>query len=118
MQPAPSQAASMKRSRMQKNYWHPAVQARLTRRRALQIVGGAGAAALLAACGSGSQEKSMPAGDPSGLITRAVDTSRQARRGGTYVINLTADPQHLDPQVTLNGSARAYSLLLNQRSGH
>src|SRR5438874_2289547 len=103
---------------MLSNYWQEALANRLGRRRVLALAGGMGAAGLLAACGGGSQRKGAPTGDQSGLVTPAVDTSKQAKRGGAYVINLTADPQHLDPQVTLNGSARAYSLLLNQRSGH
>src|SRR5687767_6491524 len=102
---------------MVSSYWDKFVAARVSRRRAIAVTAGtAGAAVMLAACGGGSD--SSESGDSSGLLTKAVDTTNKAKRGGTYVINLASDPQHLDPHVTLGGSSRAYSLLLNQRSGH
>jgi len=99
---------------VERNYWSKVLAGRMTRRTALAVAGGGAAAAFLAACGgSGSEDTS----DKSSLLTKAADTSNRAKRGGSYLIT-TADPQHFDPHTTLNGSTRAYSLLLNQRSGH
>src|SRR5438128_67668 len=104
---------------MEPSYWNRILSARIGRRRALiTTIGSTAGAALIAACGgSSSSSSSSQSSTQAGLLTKSVDTSSQAKRGGTYVTNLTADPQHLDPQMTLSGSARAYSLLLNQRAG-
>src|SRR5438045_3294006 len=66
------------------NYWIGSLRRPITRRRALATGGSASvAAALLAACGGGKSsggEKQTG----SGLIFRPVDTTKQAKKGGTY----------------------------------
>lgn len=102
---------------MTRDYWQNTLAGRIKRRRALAIASaGIGGSLLLAACGDDTSSDAPS--DKSGLLTNAVDTTKQAKRGGTYVINLASEPQHLDPHITLSGGSRAYSLLLNQRSGH
>src|SRR5438046_1910844 len=102
------------------SYWQRTLPQRIARRRVLALTASGLSAAFLIACSGGDERPGKPSeSDQSGgLLTKATDTSNSAKRGGTYITNLTADPQHLDPHVTLSGSARAYSLLLNQRAGH
>src|SRR5688572_2908270 len=78
------------------NYWAQTLERRISRRRALAATSAtAAAAALLAACGGGGGE-SEPAGDSSGLITQPVDTTNQAKRGGTMKYRLSSEPPTLD----------------------
>ena len=84
------------------SYWNKALGARLTRRRAMVSAGTASAAAaILAACGSGGSSKKdaeiKKLIDKSGLTAEAVDTTAQAKRGGTLKRNVVADPPSLDP---------------------
>ena len=79
------------------NYWQSVLTRRLTRRRAMAATGGMTAsAAFLAACG-GSSEEDTSSGDRSGLITQAVDTSRQAKMGGVLKHSRNADIANFDP---------------------
>src|ERR1051325_2234687 len=88
---------------MEQNYWLKTGRQAIERRRSLGATGGrTAAAALLAACGSSgkSSSGSGPAGvsgDKSGLLSPAVDTSKQARQGGTVLFWLDAEPGNLDP---------------------
>lgn len=88
------------------NYWSNAVSTRITRRRAL-AAGAAGSAALfLAACG-GSDSNSSSGGDTgvakdkSGLLTKPVDTSKQAKRGGTLPLSINFDVGSFDPTLSV-----------------
>ncbi|HLF77291.1 MAG TPA: ABC transporter substrate-binding protein [Dehalococcoidia bacterium] len=100
------------------NYWQQSLANRLSRRRAL-IATGAGAlgAAFLAACG-GSDGGSGEVKDPSGLLAKREDSTKRAKRGGTWPNYVTADVQTLDPNRTTSGSALApqgYSRLFMYR---
>src|SRR5688500_10960710 len=78
------------------SYWTETLYRRISRRRALAATGtAAAAAALLAACGGGSGD-SAPTGESSGLITQPVDTTNQAKRGGTMKYRLSSEPPTLD----------------------
>lgn len=82
---------------MQSNYWSNVLTKQLSRRRALAATGGsAAAAAFLAACGgddAGGGEES------SSLVSKPIDTSKQAARGGTLKWFLTAEPAGFDLHV-------------------
>src|SRR3954462_3857085 len=81
---------------MTQNYW--ALQSRISRRRGL-AVGGAGVlgAAFLAACGGGESKSDTT--DRSSLVAKPVETTKQARRGGSLVVPATADTPGFDPYV-------------------
>jgi len=83
---------------MSTNYWSTTMSSRASRRRVL-AAGGAftAATAILAACG-GDSEDSQEAEQP-GLVRAAEDTSKQAKKGGTYVRSLAADIANLDPYI-------------------
>jgi peptide/nickel transport system substrate-binding protein len=82
---------------MQSNYWSNVLSRRTSRRRALAAVGGtAAAAAFLAACGG---DDSGGGGESSGLVSKPVDTSKEAKRGGTSKWFLTAEPAGFDLHV-------------------
>jgi peptide/nickel transport system substrate-binding protein len=88
------------------SYWTQTLARRVSRRRAIAVSGSTAAgAALLAACG-GSDGDNVP-GDTSGLVTRAEDTTKKAKRGATWPDYLSADIQTLDPNNTTSGSAMA-----------
>jgi peptide/nickel transport system substrate-binding protein len=82
-----------------RNYWSRFLDQRLARRRALAIAGGTAlGGALLAACG-GSDDDSDGGGDKSGLVAKPVDSSKQAKRGGTLKVSTNRDVIHLDVAV-------------------
>src|SRR5689334_887522 len=84
---------------MQGSYWNSVLNNRLNRRRALAATGGLGAAAaFLAACGGGDS-KSDDGGNKSSLVTDPVDTTKQAKRGGTLKWFAGNEPAHLDVQL-------------------
>ncbi len=84
---------------MQGSYWNSVLNNRLSRRRALAATGGLGAAAaFLAACGGGDS-KSDDGGNKSSLVTDPVDTTKQAKRGGTLKWFAGNEPAHLDVQL-------------------
>jgi len=111
------------------SYWSKVLQRRIDRRRA--IVGTAsvgGAAAFLAACGSDdSTGDSTSTGGSStpednGLVAKIVNTSAQAKRGGTYVYPARREPLHFDGkaqgQVQLNVfNGLAYESLVRNKPG-
>ena len=83
---------------MQTNYWSGAFRSRLSRRRALAVTGaGALSAALLAACGSSGSKSG--GGDKSSLLSQPVDTTKQAKRGGTSKWLFTSENATLDIHV-------------------
>src|SRR5687768_14910241 len=71
----------------------------------------AAGAAFLAACGGddGDSGASGGSGDSggNGLVTKPVDTSKDAKRGGVWPNHVAADIQTLDPNNTTSGSALA-----------
>jgi ABC-type transport system substrate-binding protein len=66
---------------------------RLARRRLLATTGLTGAAALIAACGGGSNDQVRPA---SGLLYAPVDTSKSAKHGGVFRSSRTNEPLNFD----------------------
>lgn len=101
-----------------KGYWKGALGSRVSRRRALGAAGalGAGAAALaLAGCGGGGTTGERQS---SGLVSHPVDTTSQAKAGGTLKDFYTAEIANFDAVAfntasTVNQvSVFAYSRLL------
>jgi hypothetical protein len=81
------------------SYWRQVGETRLTRRRALAASAGASAAAaLLAACGSDGKDDS----DKATLITKPVETTGQAKRGGVIKDRIHADVATLDSAVGIS----------------
>jgi peptide/nickel transport system substrate-binding protein len=91
---------------MKRSYWEQSVSSRVSRRRALAFAGSAGAAtALLAACGSGgSSSKGSSGGAGAGLLTKPVDTTKQAKRGGLMKLVVNSDVPSLDVQQNYTGN--------------
>jgi peptide/nickel transport system substrate-binding protein len=104
------------------NYWARLLNERLTRRRAL-VASGAGAAAIAftVACGggdSGGGEKK----DASGLLTKPVDTTAKAKRGGVMFLSRNTNPGDFDPlagqgSMTSGHTATVYSRLISHKVG-
>src|SRR5512143_184510 len=95
-------------------YWNQVTRARTTRRRLLAGTAAAGAgAAFLAACGGGSSDKATKDEDSnkSSLVFKPVDTTKQAKRGGTWKWYQNADIVGLDPYFT-SGASNHYSRLI------
>jgi peptide/nickel transport system substrate-binding protein len=99
------------------NYWTGLEAKRLSRRRAIAATGAvAAAAALLAACGGGG-DSGGESGE-TGLLTNAVDTTKQAKRGGIMKSRSHGDPPTLDiftannPHNAIN---HAYSALMRNK---
>jgi ABC-type transport system substrate-binding protein len=87
---------------MQSNYWNRVLAQRLTRRRSVTAVGGAAAAAaFLAACGGGDDDGGGSS-DQSGLVTRPVDETKSAKKGGILKARNTFEPSTLDPHLFPN----------------
>ncbi len=111
---------------MQSNYWSGVLATRVTRRRGMAFTGGATlSAAFLAACGGGSSSNSSSGGgskDQSGIVTKPVDTSKDAKRGGILKDKTNADITSMDvqqPLAPLNIPARhVYSTLVRQKAGY
>jgi ABC-type transport system substrate-binding protein len=79
------------------DYWSGILQQRLSRRRGLAIAGGAAiGTGLLTACGDGKKDN----GEASGLLTRPVDTTKQAKRGRVLKDRAFADT----PSLSVTGS--------------
>src|SRR4051812_24582281 len=80
---------------MKPSYWSGIAEARWSRRRALSAVAGTGiVAALLAACGG---EGKTPTETTPTLVSKPVDETKQAKRGGTLKSFLANEPPTLDP---------------------
>src|SRR4051812_1632153 len=101
---------------MQGNYWTQVTRARTSRRRLL--VGTATTAlgaAFLAACGGsdsggGGGDKAEDS-NKSSLVFKPVDSTKQAKRGGTWKWYQNADIVGLDPYFT-SGASNHYSRLI------
>ena len=101
------------------NYWSAVASRRISRRRALAASGASVlGASFLAACGGGDSDGD--GGDQSGLVTKPVDTLKEAKRGGIMKDRQYSDLQSLDV-LTLNnpwyntGYAVYSSLVQNAR---
>src|SRR5690349_19243834 len=84
------------------NYWTNLTRTRLSRRRALVMTGaGAAGAAFLAACGGSSSDNKGGGGEAkSGLVTKAVDESSKAIRGGRHIsVQQNGIATAIDPHV-------------------
>ena len=104
-------------------YWSAISQARTSRRRALiATTSTAAAAAFLAACGgSGSSSTSAPAKNEASLVATPVDTSKQAKTGGTFKWYSPSEPAHFDIHQGLNPLNTPSNLttdyMVNEKSG-
>jgi peptide/nickel transport system substrate-binding protein len=102
------------------SYWNNILQTRLGRRRALAGTGAATAGALLlAACGGGSTTDGE--GGKTSLLSQPVDTSKQAKRGGTMKWFAPSEPAHFDTNIGLSPlntpNNLITSLLVNEKPG-
>jgi ABC-type transport system substrate-binding protein len=99
-----------------RNYWDKVLERRISRRRAIAATGATtAAAAFLAACGGDDDSSSGGGGSASGgstptgggastgggsatpgLLYEAVDSTSDAKQGGTYKVAGNADPQNFD----------------------
>jgi peptide/nickel transport system substrate-binding protein len=128
------------------NYWQRTLARRISRRRALTITGGSALTAFLVACGSGDDDDastgstgsrasgsssssggagssgSTGGGENASVITKPVDTSKQAVRGGTLKEVISAEPASFDParpEPNINRIGQyVWSTLLIQASGY
>jgi len=107
------------------DYWQRIVDSRISRRRGLGALGaGAAAAAFLAACGGSDSSGGTSGGsssDKSDLITKPVDTTKSARKGGTLKFFTGSEPAHLDvqmDQVAMNQHKNmVYGHFVNDKAG-
>src|SRR3954467_8978737 len=88
------------------NYWDALTHSRITRRRAILVTGaGAAGAAFLAACGGSNKSETKPAGEnQSSLVSKPVDSSSQAKPGGTVKDFANADIVNFDVLSANNAS--------------
>jgi ABC-type transport system substrate-binding protein len=101
-------------------YWGKLANSRLSRRRALGAAGavGVGAAAVAAVgCGGGSSGGTGGGTEGTGLLSQAVDTTKQAKSGGIYRSLTGSDVTNFDPLssqsfTTQVASGYMYSRLL------
>src|SRR5438874_6765763 len=110
---------------MKESYWSTTLGYRMGRRRALAASGGtAFAAAVLAACGSSGSSSSGKSGgsDKSSLVTKPVDTTKQAVRGGILKDRAPSEPNTLDignAVAPLNLTAKnVYNMLMVEKPGY
>jgi peptide/nickel transport system substrate-binding protein len=89
----------------------------------MMVTGSAAAAAtILIACGGGSNNEG-PSGpqDASGLLSKPIDTTKQAKRGG-ILKNYTNGDGNLDPNVSVAGISQflelIYTRLVTLKPGH
>src|SRR5687767_13552051 len=93
---------------MEQGYWSTISSHRASRRRALGVAGGAGAALLLAACGG--SDGGEPSQTGSGVVSQAEDTFKQAKRGGILKHANTQEPPSLEFGSPLRGHPGANSI--------
>ena len=108
---------------MQNGYWSSILSRRVQRRRALTVSGaGLASAAFLAACGGSDSSGGSTEGDSSGLVTKPVDSTKEAKRGGTIKDYIRGEPATLDPfnpNAALNAASRSvHGMLLREKPGH
>lgn len=97
---------------METGYWRRVANTRLSRRRALVATsGGALGGGFIAACGGGESGGGKAKEEVSGLVTKPVDTTKQAKRGGTLKFSVSADIPIFDPHFL--SLANAAQVLLN-----
>jgi ABC-type transport system substrate-binding protein len=103
---------------MSGSYWDKYTNKRVSRRRALQAAGvaGAGASAIwLVGCGGGDDDDPTPSGSPSSEETPGA--AGAPVRGGTYRVGSTADFDTFDPYIGIAASVgyfpRLYNVLVN-----
>src|SRR4051812_14247008 len=98
-------------------YW----QKRISRRRVLVATGvTAAGAAFLAACGGSSEKKTDQPADKAGLIAKPVDSSKDAKKGGTLLASRNQDVFTFDGQSSLIGgigAASIYSRIVRLKPG-
>src|SRR5262245_26850133 len=102
------------------DYWQRIASQRVGRRRALATAGGSSlAAAFLAACGGGDSDGK--AGEKEGLLTKATDTSDQAKRGGILKDHATTDTPTFDFSTPISaggGSTSCYACFVRAKPGY
>ncbi len=106
------------------NYWHRTLEQRVSRRRAL-VAGStmAASAAFLAACGGDDDDNGGTTGggnEPtSSLISKAVNETSGAKKGGLLKARNTFEPSTLDPHLFPNNFhvAATYSNLWRVKDG-
>ena len=108
---------------MKNGYWSSVLNRRVQRRRALTLSGaGLASAAFLAACGGGDSGGGSGDGDSSGMVTKPVDTTKEAKRGGTIKDYIRGEPATMDPfnpNAALNAASRSvHGMLLREKPGH
>ncbi|HEY7466264.1 MAG TPA: ABC transporter substrate-binding protein [Dehalococcoidia bacterium] len=105
---------------MTDGYWQSALRKRISRRRTLIASGGVlASAAFVAACG-GDDDSGGDTGEPkdtSGLLAKPVDTTSQAKRGGTYKYFRTADSPSLDPHQNYTALVPFYETVMGRLVG-
>jgi ABC-type transport system substrate-binding protein len=101
------------------SYWQAITLKRLARRRALTVTGSAAVgAAFLVACGGGGGGK---AGEQEGLLSKAVETTDQAKRGGTLKDHATTDTPTFDFSTPISaggGSTSCYACFVRAKPGY
>ncbi len=103
------------------SYWSQLTSQRTNRRRLLQVTGAAGfSAAFLAACGGDSGSGGDKNSDKSGLLTKATETTKQAKVGGTLKTTYSRDATSFDPAfqgTSANVLARTNNTLVTFEMG-
>src|SRR5581483_4227480 len=116
----------MERDMSANGYWNQTLNQRLSRRRAVVLGGGAAlGAAFLAACGGSDNgtKGSGTGGGASSLLSKKVDSTKEAKRGGVLKLSRNGDtttgfdPHNFGaPFASLN--ELLYSRLLNIKPGY
>src|SRR5689334_13252035 len=103
---------------MAANYWTGLLGRRLSRRRALATTaGGVSAAAILAACGGSNDGGGEGKQASPSLLSKPVDTTSKAKRGGIMFLARANNPGDFDPltgqgSMTSTHTSAVYSRLL------
>jgi ABC-type transport system substrate-binding protein len=92
---------------MDRGYWNQVLRQRTSRRRAIAASGAAGLGGLLLAACGGSDGGGDGGAETGGLLSKPVDTTKQAKVGGIFKGEISAEPQTMDPYFTsLSGATR------------
>ena len=104
---------------MESNYWSQVLSQRVSRRRALATSSaGVLSAAFLAACGG---EDGPGSTTSTGLLSKPVDDSKTAKRGGVMAFWRDREVDTSDPHATTRnapGSISTYSRLFRRKAGY